>query len=270
MRQDHRIPEFDALDDALTPADEPALRFTIVTACKNNSSTIDACMASVAEQTYANVEHVVVDCASKDDSIERIHAQRDRLSIVYGREEDSRFMAWNRGIGQASGDVLGFIDGADLLANADVLARVAETFSHPWISAVYGDILCVDSQDVRHIVRNQNVGEFSPKKLRRGWVPPTSSLFVRRSWYRRIGGFSTQLKVAADYDASLRLFSHRFFKAAYLQAPLVRQRVNPPSVRQFRDALQTPFEELRALRASQLGGWRAMAVHNIAKLGHWL
>lgn len=270
MRQDHRIPAFDSVDDVLAAAVEPGLKFSIVTACKNNSSTIEGCMASVAEQTYSSVEHVVVDCASKDDSIERIYAQRDRLSIIYGREDDSRFMAWNRGIGQASGDVLGFVDGADALANADVLTRVAEAFSHPWVSAVYGDVLCVHPNDTRHILRSHNVGEFSPKKLRRGWAPPTSSLFVRRSWYRRIGGFSTQMKVAADYDASLRLFSHRFFKAAYLREPVVRRRVSPLSARELRMALLTPFEELQALRTSQLGGWRALTMHNISKLGHWL
>jgi glycosyltransferase involved in cell wall biosynthesis len=257
-------------DDRPTPEAAPSPKITIITACKNNSSTIETCMASVAEQTFGCVEHVVVDRRSSDESIERIHAQRDRLCIVYGRDTDTRFQAWNRGIGQASGGILGFVDGADALADPDVLKRVAEAFAHPWVSAVYGDILCVDAQDVRRVVRHHTIGPFSRERLSRGWVPPTTSLFVRRSWYRRIGGFSPDLRVAAGYDASLRLFSHQFFKATYLRRPVVRQRLVLPEFQQFRESLRTPLEELHALRASQIGGWQALAWHNLSKLGHWL
>lgn len=263
---------FDSLD--LTPAEpwvDPASpKFTIITACKNNSRTIEECVASVAEQSIGGVEHVIVDCQSSDDSLERIHPHRERLSIVYGRAEDTRFQAWNRGIGHASGNVVGFVDGADVLANPDVLRRVSQALQDPWVSAAYGDILRVEANDTRQVKRHHHVGPSSSKKLSRGWVPPTTALFVRRTWYRRIDGFSTQLRTVADYDASLRLFAHPFFKATYIGAPVVRQRLVEPNLQQLRDLLNTPREELRALRSAKIGGCRALAWHWLRKLGQWL
>jgi glycosyltransferase len=257
-------------DEWSVPHGDSTLKFTIITTCKNNSSTIENCLSSIAKQTFGGVEHVVVDRQSKDDSPERIYAQRERLSIIFSSADETRFQAWNRGIGQATGDIVGFVDAEDELANPNVLKGVAQAFAHPWVSAVYGDVLCVDAHDSNCVVRQHNYGEFNRARLARGWVPPTTSLFVRKSWYRRIGGFAPKLKLAADYDASLRLFSHRFFKATYLPQPVVRQRQLFPEVRRLVHAFQMPLEELKALRASGVGGWRALAWRNMSKVGYWL
>lgn len=270
MSQTHRAPTFE--ESGFGPARQaaPSLKISIITDCQDNADTIDTCLASVAEQTFAGVEHVVIDRHSQDGSFEQVYAQRDRLSIVYGSREESRFQAWNRGIGQASGDVLGFLRGTDALADPEVLDAVAGAFAHPWVSAVYGDILYVHAQDARHVVRQHAVGAASASRLARGWVPPTASLFVRRSWYRRIGGFSPALKVAADYDASLRLFSHPFFKATYLPRAVTRQRRLPSDLRRLRTAWRVPLEELEALRASRVGGLPTLAWRSLSKLGPWL
>src|SRR5690606_6045228 len=124
--------------------------------------------------------------------------------------------------------------------------------------------------DVQHVVRRHAVGAASTVRLARGWVPPTTSLFVRRSWYRRIGGVSPTFKVAADYDASLRLFSHPFFKATYLAQAVTRQRLMPPHPRQLRSAWWVPIEELKALRTTRVGGWPALVWRGASRLGTWL
>jgi glycosyltransferase len=254
------------------PEDEPSRdpSFTIITACRNNAATIEECVQSVARQTLRNVEHVVVDSHSQDDSIERIYASRERLSIVYGSSSDNRFQAWNRGIGQATGDVVGFVNADEVLANPDVLKQVAEAFEHPWTSAVYGDILCVDARNACHVVRQNRLGPATAQKLARGWVPPTSSLFVRKSWYRRIDGFSPGMRTTADYAATLRLFSYPFFNAVYLGEPVIRQRITPPSFRQLRRALIAPREELKALRAAQVGGWHSLVWNRLTRIEQWL
>jgi glycosyltransferase len=254
------------------PKEQPlaAPLFTIITACRNSSATIDDCLASVAAQNIDGVEHVVVDRHSRDDTIERLHAHRHRLSIVYGSANDTRFQAWNRGIGHASGDILGFVDGTDALANPHVLRRVAAAFQDPEISAVYGDVLCVDARDIDHVMMHHYVGPVSRKRLSRGWVPPTTALFVRKPWYLRIDGFSPNMKSAADYEALLRLFSYPFFKVAYLGVPVVKQRLTAPSIRQLRGIFGSPGEELLALRSTRVGGWQALAWRSLARIGHWL
>ncbi|MDZ4125203.1 MAG: hypothetical protein U1E02_13655, partial [Hydrogenophaga sp.] len=155
-------------------------------------------------------------------------------------------------------------------ANPHVLRRVAAVFQDPNISAVYGDVLCVDARDIHRVMTHHYVGPVSRKRLSRGWVPPTTALFVRKSWYRRIDGFSSSMKSAADYEASLRLFSYPFFNAAYLGVPVVRQRLTAPSIRQLQGIFGSPGEELRALRSTRVGGWQALAWRSLARIGHWL
>jgi len=244
--------------------------FTIITACRNHAATIEECVESVAKQTLESVEHVVVDSHSIDNSIERIYPSRERLTIVYGSASDTRFQAWNRGIGQATGDIIGFVNADAVLAHPDVLKQVAKAFEDPWTSAVYGDILRVESRDTRHVVRHNRLGPVTDRKLARGWVPPTTALFVRKSWYRRIDGFSPRMRMTADYAASLRLFSHPFFKAVYLAQPVVRQRLTAPSLRLLRRALIAPREELKALRSAQVGGWQALLWNRISTIEEWL
>ncbi|MDP3348061.1 MAG: glycosyltransferase [Hydrogenophaga sp.] len=249
-------------------ADSP--KFTIITSCSNHSRTIEDCVASVAGQSLNEVEHIIVDLQSSDDSLDRILPHQERLRILNGRAGDTRFQAWNRGIRHATGDVLGFIDGADVLANPDVLKNIARALQDPWISAAYGDVLSVDAHDVRQVRRRHHVGPHSSKKLSRGWVPPTNALFVRKSWYRRIDGFSNQMKSAAGYDASLRLFSHPFFKATYVGEPVIRQRLVAPNMPKLHEFLSRTGEELRALRAAQINGYQALAWQSLRKVGQWL
>ncbi len=243
--------------------------FTIVTSCKDSAQTIEDCVNSVARQSFTSVEHVVVDRHSRDDSMERIYAQRERLSIVYGNAADSRFQAWNRGIGHAGGDVVGFLDARDALADPEVLMRVANVFEDPAVSAVYGDVLCVDQRDLRRVRRRRHLGPISPTRLARGWVPPTQAMFVRTSWYRGIDGFAPGMRFAADYAASLRLFSHPAFNAVYLGEPVVRQRPDQLAIGRLLDLLRAPRDQVQALRAAQLGGWYAWARHRVYTLEGW-
>lgn len=251
-----------------TPSRIPT--FSIITASKNSAETIVDCVNSVARQTLPGVEHVVVDSHSQDGTLERIYAQRDKLTIVYGSASDTRFQAWNRGIGQAAGDVIGFVNPNDALAYPDVLRQVAEAFEDPWTAAVYGDILCVDARDSAHVRRHNYLGPITDRRLARGWVPPITALFVRKSWYRRIDGFAPGRRCAADYAASLRLFAQPSFKAVYLGKPVVRRRMEPLSLRQLRRALTTPTAEWKALRDARVGGWQTLVWNRFAEFGHWL
>ncbi len=244
--------------------------FSIITACQNQAATIEACVASVAEQRFTSVEHVIVDRHSRDDSLSRIHGERDRLSIVYGSAADSRYRAWNRGIGQAQGEILGFLDADDTLAGSDVLQCAAGAFAEPGVAAVCGDLLRVDARDLRLVKRRHRLGPPSAHKRARGWVPPIQALFVRKRGYRQLDSFSLDLGSAAGHAALLRLFAQPTFHVVYLGEPVVRQRAGQPGLGRMLKVLREPVYELRALRHTGLGGWQTWAWQRWSTLERWL
>jgi glycosyltransferase len=135
---------------------------------------------------------------------------------------------------------------------------------------VYGDLQYVRKGDTSQVVRHWKSYPFSRRSLAWGWMPPHPTLYVRRGWYERIGGFDTRYRIAADYDCILRLFSQPDFKAVYLPHVLVKMRVGGVSNRSASNILRKSREDLDALRRSGVGGFGALAWKNLSKVGQFL
>src|SRR5690606_18621136 len=154
---------------------------------------------------------------------------------------------------------------AEVCARPDVLVQVAEAFADPSVAAVHGDLRYVRKDDTARVVRHWKSSPFSPDRLRRGWMPPHPTLYVRREWYERIGGFDTRYRIAADYHSILRLFSQPGFRSAYVPEVFVKMRMGGASNRSVRNIVRKSREDLEALRRSGGGGVGALAWKNLGK-----
>jgi len=249
------------------------LKFSLVTVTWNCAVTVADCLASVAAQSHANREHVLIDGASRDDTPRVLQAHREQLAVLVSEPDRGIYDALNKGIAGASGDVVGFLHADDLFAGPDVLARVAAAFADPAVTAVYGDLQYVRKDDVTQVVRHWQSSPFSPRRLAWGWMPPHPTLYVRRAWYQRIGGFDTRYRIAADYLSILQLFSQPGFKAVYLPEVLVTMRLGGASNRSLRNIARKTGEDWRALRQARvgaLGGVGALVWKNLSKLGQFV
>jgi hypothetical protein len=118
-------------------------------------------------------------------------------------------------------------------------------------------------------VRRWRSSRASPARLAWGWMPAHPTLYVRRSWYERIGGFNTDYRIAADYLSILQMFSQPGFKAIYLPEVLVTMRLGGVSNRSLKAVLCKTAEDWRALRETKvgaLGGVGALLWKNLSKL----
>lgn len=242
---------------------------SIVTATWNCADTVEGCLNSVAEQTWLKREHLVIDGASSDGTVDVLERYRDRLGALVSEPDQGIYDALNKGISRASGDVVGFLHADDVYAGPGVLAHVAGAFADPTVCAVYGDLQYVRKDDVTRVVRHWQSAPFSRRRLEWGWMPPHPTLYVRREWYARIGGFDTRYRIAADYFSILQLFSQPNFKAAYLPEVLVKMRLGGASNRSLTNIVRKSREDLDALRRTKvgaLGGVGALAWKNLGKL----
>lgn len=245
------------------------VKISVVTATWNCAETVSDCLASVAAQTYRNREHVVIDGASTDDTLNVLKAHENELAVLVTEKDNGIYDALNKGVERSKGDVVGFLHADDIYGDPDVLARVAAAFADPDVCAVYGDLLYVRKSNVDQVVRRWVSSPFSLRRLKWGWMPAHPTLYVRREWYSRIGGFDTRYRISADYFSVLSFFSLPGFKAVYLPTVFVKMRLGGASNKSLKNIFRKSREDLDALHRSGVGGLGALVWKNLSKIGQF-
>lgn len=246
------------------------MRISIITVCYNSSKTVADTIRSVAEQDHADVEHIVVDGASSDDTLEIVRALSSRPPLVVSEPDAGIYDAMNKGFGLATGEFVGFLNADDMLAGPEVLSRIAKAASQHGIDAVYGDLSYVQQDRTERTVRYWQSGDFTAAKLRHGWMPPHPTFYVRRALVQEIGRFDLQFRIAADYDFMLRVLGRAGVRTAYIPEVLVRMRVGGASNRSLRAILKKSREDLVAIRKNRVGGLATLFCKNARKLPQFL
>jgi glycosyltransferase len=246
------------------------VKISIVTAVRNRAGTVADAIASVAAQTYPHVEHLIVDGASTDGTLEVVERLRGPTMHVVSEPDRGIYDALNKGLGLATGEVVGLVHSDDVLAGPQVLDWVAAAFAVPQVAAVYGDLDYVSASDPQRVVRHWRAGDCTAARLRRGWMPPHPTLFVRREVFERFGGYDTSYRISADYDAVLRWLGREGLRTAYIRRVMVRMRLGGASNASLDRVLRKSREDYRALRSNRMGGLAALAAKNLGKLPQFL
>jgi glycosyltransferase len=186
--------------------------------------------------------------------------------VFVSEADQGIYDALNKGIALATGDVIGFLHADDLFADDAALAKVAEAFVDSSVDAVYGDLVYVSKSEPDKVIRYWKAGDYSLSKLKRGWMPPHPTLYVRRSVYERLGAFDTSLHIAADYDCMLRFLGPGKINCHYIPEVLVRMRLGGKSNRSLANIVQKSVEDYKALKQNKIGGAGALLWKNLSKL----
>lgn len=245
------------------------MKISVITAVYNRAGTIVQAIESVRGQTYAHVEHVIQDGGSTDDTLNRIRSIPGVDINLVSERDGGIYEAINRGIARSSGDVIGLMHSDDYFAHRRVLERVAARFSDPSVQGVYGDLQYVSAEDTSKVVRHWRSGEYEPKRLARGWMPPHPTLYLRREVFDQLGSYDTTYRIAADYDAMLRYLALGKIKLAYLPEVMVNMRLGGESNRSLRMIIRKSREDYRAIRRNGVGGIGTLAAKNLSKLGQF-
>jgi glycosyltransferase involved in cell wall biosynthesis len=243
-----------------------SLQISVITAVFNRAATLGESLRSVHSQRWPEIEHIVIDGGSTDGSLAILDQHKSRIAKIVSEPDGGLYDALNKGIRQASGDVIGFMHADDEFATPHALARVAQAFEDPDVGAVYGDLVYVKKNDVSRVVRYWRAGQYQRTQLTQGWMPPHPTFYVRREVYSRFGGFDTRYRIAADYENMLRILWRGRIKAAYIPEVLVRMRVGGISNMSIFNMLHKSREDYAAMRENGIGGLQALLLKNVTKL----
>lgn len=159
------------------------MKITIITATYNSSTTLRDTIESVLSQTYQDIEYLVIDGASKDNTLDIVREYEPLFQgkMRYVSEPDKGlYDAMNKGMWMATGDVVGILNSDDFYTGKEVLQRVAEVFREGNVDAVYGDVHYVKPEDLSHCVRYYSSKPFRRWMMRLGFMPAHPSFTVKR------------------------------------------------------------------------------------------
>jgi glycosyltransferase involved in cell wall biosynthesis len=192
------------------------MTLSLITPSYNSAKTIARTIDSVIAQNYSDLEYIILDGASTDDTLKIIASYQDKINIRLVSERDNGiYDAMNKGIKIATGDIIGILNSDDLFNSGEVIKTVADAFADAEIDAVYGDIKYF-ADDINKITRYWRAGEYKENKLNNGWIIPHPALFLRRSVYEKAGLFNTDFKIAGDYEFMLRILKIHQIKVKYI------------------------------------------------------
>jgi len=224
------------------------MKISIITVCYNSARTIAHTLRSVREQTYGNVEHIVVDGGSTDETLKIVAAEGAHVAKLVSERDNGIYDAMNKGIRLATGGVIGFLNSDDVFAHADVVSRIAQAMANPLIDSCYGDLVYVSSEDMSKVIRYWKSREYRPGLFGKGWVPAHPTFYARRELYQEHGGFDLDMRLAADFDMLLRLFEAHRITSAYIPEVLVKMRLGGATNVSFGNVLRQNREIARAFR----------------------
>ena len=250
------------------------MKISLITACYNSAATIGTAIESVLSQKGVDVEYVVVDGGSKDGTADIIKEYADKtlnsqlltpnFTFRWLSESDKgMYDAINKGIRMATGDVVGILNADDVLADDETLKRIAEAFESGGVESggvgervdcVYADIRFVREGNSVEVLRNAPTVRYCSAKMWRPWMfrfaamVPHPSFYVRRECFERLGGYSLDYRICADFELELRYLYLAKLKAAYLPECVVVMRMGGMSTAGWRSNVEINREDLRALR----------------------
>lgn len=232
---------------------ESKMKISIITATYNSGKTIGDTLDSIAAQSHDDIEHIVVDGQSSDDTLSILDAHRRRIARLVSEPDRGIYDAMNKGIAIATGEIIGLLNSDDVFADRDSLREVATAMQDPEVDCCYGDLVYVDSGDLSRIVRYWKSRPFEPGLFRKGWVPPHPTFYARRHVYERFGRFDLNYRLAADFELMLRFLEKHRIRSVYIPKVLVKMRLGGATNQSLGNIFRQNVEIYRSARQHAIG-----------------
>ena len=228
------------------------MKISLITVTYNSCKTLKTTLESVLNQLHTDYEYIIVDGASKDNTVTLIKEYEPRFKnkIKWISEPDKGlYDAMNKGIQMATGDVIGILNSDDFFTSNHILREVSETFEkNESLDAVYGDIHFVNPDNLQKSVRYYSSKIFRRGLMRLGFMPAHPSFYMRKVCFEKYGNYKTDYKIAADFEFLLRVIFKNKIRTQYIPIDMVTMRTGGASTSGLKSHMRIMKEHLRAFR----------------------
>lgn len=225
------------------------MKVSIITVSYNSAETIRDTIESVLEQSYKDIEYIIVDGNSKDETMAIVTSYGDKVTKVLSEPDKGIYDAMNKGVALATGDIIGILNSDDFYETNNAIEDIVDHFkANIEAEVVFGDVVFVEPSNLNKIVRYYSSKKFKAAKLRFGWMPPHPATFIKKSVYDQYGLYKLGYKISADYEMFVRLLMVAKVKFSRIDKVIVRMRSGGASTDGIKSSLTLNQEIVRACR----------------------
>ena len=227
------------------------MKVSIITVSYNSAETIKDSIESVLNQTYKNIEHIIIDGNSTDGTIEIIKSYGNKIHKFISEPDNGIYDAMNKGINLASGNIIGILNSDDFYFDNNIIAKVMNEFRTQDVDSVFGDLIYIDKNNTDNIIRYWKSQQYKKNLFQNGWHPAHPTFFVKREIYEKYGNFNLDFLIASDYELMLRFLEKHKITSSYIPEILVKMRTGGESNR-IQNIFQANIESYKAWKINNL------------------
>jgi glycosyltransferase len=175
------------------------IKISVITVVYNRENTISRAIKSIQDQEYQNIEYIIVDGKSNDNTLNVIKKLIRENDILISEKDYGIYDALNKGIKRATGDVICFLHSDDLYENNYILSNINYLFIKNNVDIIYGDATFFKKKTT-NIIRIYKSPHFNVNNLSKGLMPAHPAMFIKKTVYEKHGLFNINFKIAGDFD----------------------------------------------------------------------
>ncbi|NPA41713.1 MAG: glycosyltransferase [Aquificae bacterium] len=230
------------------------MKVSIITAVLNRRDEIGYSLKSLMNQTYKNIQHVIIDGKSVDGTLDVLknykNSVKDYEIILVSEKDNGLYEALNKGLKLCTGDIIGVLHAGDMFAYKELLEEVVSLLKKYNVDGIYGEAEFIN--DNGNIIRKTRTGILSIKKVRYGWHPIHTTLFLRSQVYKHMGLYKEDFEIASDYEFMLRIFLKGKYRLLYLPKVLVKMKAGGKSGHTPKKLIKKLKEDWKIIREYKL------------------
>ncbi|WP_316759808.1 glycosyltransferase family 2 protein [Pedobacter aquatilis] len=228
------------------------MKITLITVVYNADTFLKDCIQSVINQSYNEVEYIVIDGGSTDESVSIIEGFQEFIARFVSEKDEGLYDALNKGIRLATGDIIGILNADDVLADENILKQVVDAFNqNDEIDGVYGNLNYIHPFS-KKIIRIWKSKQANFLDIEKGWMPAHPTLYLKKELFMKYDSYALDMGTAADYDLILRFFHVHKISSIYLPILMVNMRVGGVSNQSLKSLLYALKYDYKALKRNKI------------------
>ena len=226
------------------------MKLSIITVCFNSQNTLQRTIQSVTSQNYSDIEYIIIDGASRDNTVGLIEKNQSLIDRWVSEPDQGIYDAMNKGIAMASGNVIGFLNSDDIFYDENVAKKIMQRFKDPDIDIVFGGLNFINNN--LKLVRTWQSSAFKPGAFDRGWRRALPTVYVRRHVYDKLGPYCTTMSVAADFEMMLRALEVHKFSSSFIDEILITFSMGGNSTGSLKNIIRGNREIIEAFKKNNI------------------